>query len=258
MAERIHSFYDALAEDYHLIFEDWERTIERQTKILGALLEAEVSAHPLKILDCACGIGTQSIGFAAMGHQVVASDLSRTAVDRAQREAERRSLPITFHVSDMTSLREVPESGFDAVVAIDNALPHLSAVQLKQAVRSMASKLRPNGILIASIRDYDQIIREKPTAQPPAFYGNQASRRIIHPIWDWIEDDRYVLHLFITTQTGRGWKTHHFVSEYRCLLRGELSSVLTDSGFFYVRWLMPAESGFYQPVVLARLSANVC
>ena len=257
MTERIHSFYEALAEDYHLIFEDWERTIERQAKILVALLEAELSAHPLKILDCACGIGTQSIGFAAMGHQVMASDLSRKAVNRAQREAQRRSLPISFRVSDMTSLREVPESGFDAVAAIDNALPHLSAVQLRQAVRSMASKLKPNGIFIASIRDYDQIIREKPAAQPPAFHGNQASRRIIHQIWDWIEDDRYVLHLYITTHSGRGWKTLHFVSEYRCLLRSELSSVLTDSGFADVRWLMPAESGFYQPLVLARLSASV-
>jgi SAM-dependent methyltransferase len=257
MTERIHSFYDALADDYHLIFEDWERTIERQAKVLEALLESELSAHPLKILDCACGIGTQSIGFAAMGHHVVASDLSRKAVNRAQREAERRSLKISFHVSDMTSLREVPESGFDVVAAMDNALPHLSAVQLRQAVRSMASKLKPGGIFIASIRDYDQIIREKPVAQPPAFYGNQASRRIIHQIWDWIEDDRYVVHLYITTHSGRGWKAHHFVSEYRCLLRGELSSVLTDAGFADVRWLMPAESGFYQPIVLARLSASV-
>jgi SAM-dependent methyltransferase len=257
MTERIHSFYEALAEDYHLIFEDWERTIERQAKILVALLEAELSAHPLKILDCACGIGTQSIGFAAMGHQVMASDLSRKAVNRAQREAQRRSLPISFRVSDMTSLREVPESGFDAVAAIDNALPHLSAVQLRQAVMAMASKLKPRGIFIASIRDYDQIMREKPTAQPPAFHGSQASRRIIHQIWDWIEDDRYVLHLYITTHSGRGWKTRHIVSEYRCLLRGELSSVLTDAGFAEVRWLMPAESGFYQPLVLARLSASV-
>jgi SAM-dependent methyltransferase len=257
MTERIHSFYDALADDYHLIFEDWERSTERQAKVLGALLESELSAHPLKILDCACGIGTQSIGLAALGHQVVASDLSRKAVNRAQREAQRRSLKISFHVSDMTSLREVPESGFDAVVAMDNALPHLSAVQLRQAVRAMALKLRPGGIFIASIRDYDQIIRVKPTAQPPAFYGDQASRRIMHQIWDWIGDDRIVVHLYITTRSERGWKAQHFVTEYRCLLRGELSSVLTDSGFAEVRWMIPAESGFYQPIVLARLPASV-
>ena len=47
MTERIHSFYEALTEDYHLIFEDWERAIEGQAKVLGALLEAEAPAHPL-------------------------------------------------------------------------------------------------------------------------------------------------------------------------------------------------------------------
>ena len=36
-----------------------------------------------------------------------------------------------------------------------------------------------------------------------------------------------------------------------CLLRAELSSALHDAGFGAVRWLMPAESGFYQPLVLA-------
>jgi len=27
-------------------------------------------------------------------------------------------------------------------------------------------------------------------------------------------------------QTNEGWKAHHFVSEYRCLLRDELSTAL--------------------------------
>ena len=104
---------------------------------------------------------------------------------------------------------------------------------------------------------------KKTRAKPFAALAQTGNIYLPHPsiapwIWDWIDDDRYVLHLTITTHSGRGWKTHHFVSEYRCLLRGELSSVLTDSGFAEVRWLMPAESGFYQPIVLARLSASDC
>jgi hypothetical protein len=68
----------------------------------------------------------------------------------------------------------------------------------------------------------------------------------------WIDDTRYALHLYITMQSDQVWKSHHFVSEYRCLLRNELSTVLQSTGFREVRWLMPAESGFYQPLVLAR------
>jgi SAM-dependent methyltransferase len=208
--------------------------------------------HPLKILDCACGIGTQALGLAGFGHQITASDLSRAQVNRAKREAERLALDISFHISDMTSLAEITDHDFDVVAALDNALPHLTTGQLKDAVGAAGSKLKSNGLFIASIRDYDTLILEKPTAQEPAFYGEEGDRRIIHQVWDWMDAATYTLHLYITMQSGQIWTTHHFVSEYRCLLRNELSTVLQSSGFREVRWLMPAESGFYQPLVLAR------
>jgi SAM-dependent methyltransferase len=255
MTERILSFYDALAGHYHLIFGDWEGAIERQARILGPLLASHASKGPLRILDCACGIGTQAIGLAALGHQVVASDFSRAAVDRARSEARRRSLAISFRVSNMTSLQEIPEKDFDVVVAMDNALPHLSLAELGQAAGAIAARLRRNGLFVATIRDYDKLILEKPAMQPPAFYGELGCRRIVHQVWDWIENNRYLVHLYITTESDQGWDTLHFVSEYRCLLREELSSLLRQTGFEDVRWLMPAESGFYQPLVLARWPA---
>ena len=204
------------------------------------------------MLDCACGIGTQAIGFAQSGHSVVASYLSRAAVARAIHEAAQRDLEISFLVSDMTSLAEIPDSEFDVVAALDNALPHLTSAQIRQAVHAMSAKLKPNGLFIASIRDYDQLIIQRPAVQEPAFYGRAGDRRIVHQVWEWLELDRYVLHLYITTQSGQTWSSHHFESEYRCLLRGELTSQLDSAGFENIRWLEPRESGFYQPIVLAR------
>jgi SAM-dependent methyltransferase len=257
------AFYEELADYYHLIYEDWDRSIKRQAETLNRLLASELGGNPLKILDCSCGIGTQSIGLAQLGHHVVASDLSQAAVHRAANEAHQRNLPIQFFVSDMTSLKDIEQNNFDAVIAIDNALPHIDRSHLGQAAAAIKSKLRPNGLFIASIRDYDALIVERPTSQPPAFWGKPGSRRIVHQIWDWTDgtdtdpqknDPSYRLHLYITVESPQGWKAHHFVSRYRWLLREELSSVLRDAGFNEIRWLMPAESGFYQPLVLARLS----
>jgi glycine/sarcosine N-methyltransferase len=250
MAERILSFYQSLAEHYHLIFDDWDKAIERQARILNPLLATQ--GCPLKILDCACGIGTQALGFASLGHRVVSSDLSRAAVSRATREAEKRGLDISFHVSDMTSLAEIADRDFDVVAALDNALPHLTAEQLVCAIKAIGSKLKSNGLFVASTRDYDALILQRPAMQPPAFYGSEGKRRIIHQVWDWTDEARYTLHLFITTQSDQAWTTQHFVSEYRAVQRSEVSSVLQSTGFQDVRWLMPAESGFYQPLVLAR------
>jgi len=42
-----------------------------------------------RILDCACGIGTQAIGLAALGYCVTASDLSEGALAEAKKRAEK-------------------------------------------------------------------------------------------------------------------------------------------------------------------------
>ena len=245
-------FYEEFAGHYHLIFDDWDSAMDRQTRILSSLLHSGTFTAPLKILDCACGIGTQAIGFAALGHAVVASDISHAEIDRARHEALRRSLNISFHISDMTSLQEVAESGFDVVVAMDNALPHLDPDQIRKAAHAIASKLKPGGLFMASIRDYDKLIFQKPSIQAPAFYGDHGSRRIVHQVWDWMDDTTYLLHLYLTIESHGGWMSHHFVSPYRCLLREELTSALQSADFEDIQWLMPNETRFYQPIVRAR------
>ncbi|MGA2048054.1 MAG: class I SAM-dependent methyltransferase [Terracidiphilus sp.] len=260
MSGNVLAFYEELADFYHLLFEDWDRSIERQAGVLSGLLASEATGVPLRILDCACGIGTQSIGLAQLGHRVFGSDLSAAAVHRAQQEAQRRDLAISFCVSDMTSLHEVAESGFDAALVMDNAFPHLSSQQLDKAARTIASRLRPGGLFMASIRDYDKLVEERPAMQEPVLYGTPGSRRIVHQVWDWGaysgEGQGYLLHLYITIESDQGWRAHHFVSTYRCLLREGLSAALRGAGFGDIRWLMPSESGWYQPIVLAKLSTG--
>jgi glycine/sarcosine N-methyltransferase len=254
MTDEIRGFYDPLAPHYHLIFDNWDSAIERQASVLNPLIASHLLAGPLNILDCACGIATQAIGFARHGHNVTASDLSPAAVARAQHEALQRNLTITFHIADMTSLTEISSTNYDVVAALDNALPHLSADKLREAVHAMASKLRPGGLFLASTRDYDALIVDRPTIQGPNFYGAPPDRRFIHQVWDWIDHERYTVHHYITVQSAEGWASHHFASEYRCVQRIELSSALESAGFQKVRWLMPAESAYFQPIVVATKS----
>jgi SAM-dependent methyltransferase len=254
MPDPIAAFYDDMAEYQHLVFKDWNWSIDWQSGIFGPLLERALGIPPLSILDCACGIGTQSLGLARRGHTVTGTDLSPAAIARARREAGLRSLSIRFETADMRVLSTLDASGFDAVIAADNALPHLaSAAELLQATRSVASKLKPGGLFLASIRDYDQALVTRPASLEPAFLLDDGRRRIVHQVWDWIDDRSYTFHLYITRDTGSGWQSIHSASTYRALRREELSRILADAGFGGIRWLMPAESGFYQPIVLAAL-----
>ncbi|MBZ5490770.1 MAG: class I SAM-dependent methyltransferase [Acidobacteriia bacterium] len=258
MAEGVKDFYDQLAGSYHLIFEDWEVSIRRQAAILGAILERECGTPArVKVLDCACGIGTQALGLAKLGFQVTACDLSPSAVERTRMEADKRGLSVRTFAADMLNLTEVPDGEFDAVICMDNALPHLeSEQQLFQAVTQMRRKLRLGALFMASIRDYDSLVREKPMVQGPNFYSGEEGRRIVHQVWDWLDDRRYTFHLYITREIQDEWESQHYVSNYRSIMRDELSEILARSGFSGCRWIRADESGFYQPIVLAKAKST--
>jgi glycine/sarcosine N-methyltransferase len=118
-------FYDGLADDYHLIYWDWEEAVERQGRILDGLIRNALGPGSRDVLDCACGIGTQAIGLAQHGHRVVGTDISNGALSRARREARRFGRQIDFGRADFRNLDAV-DGSFDVVVNCDNAIPHLA------------------------------------------------------------------------------------------------------------------------------------
>jgi glycine/sarcosine N-methyltransferase len=251
MPSGVEHFYDSLADAYHLIFDDWNRAIARQAGVLDPLIRGKLRRRCISLHDCACGIGTQAIGLAALGYEVSGSDLSLASVERAASEAAKRGLTIQFEVSDMTKLAEYPSDRFDVLGAFDNALPHLSKDQVTAAASSFRRVLRSNGLFIASIRDYDDLIQTRPDFQGPSFFDTPDSRRIVHQVWDWIDADSYDVHLYLSLQREGRWEVLHFCSRYRCLLRAELTTALYSAGFTDVEWLMPSATGYYQPLVVA-------
>ncbi len=255
MDDPVRAFYDDFADSYHLIFADWRASVERQAGVLDRLLRDALGDGPFAILDCACGIGTQALGLASLGHRVHATDLSPAAVARAEREAAALNARVTFGVADLRQLPQRVAGAFDAVIACDNALPHLlDDADLRRATAGMAAKLRPGGLLLSSIRDYDRLARDQPRTESPRVIDAAEGRRISFQVWDWAANGSgYRLHQFLLRQDGAGWRTEHFTTEYRALLRADLDAALAWAGLVDIRWHEPEESGFYQPIVTARL-----
>jgi glycine/sarcosine N-methyltransferase len=245
--------YDALANQYHLIFEDWEASIKRQATVLSSIFKQNCRlTSTAQILDCACGIGTQTLGLAKLGFRVHGCDFSSKAVERARLEASRKSLDIQFSVANMLDLSSLGGSHFDAVICMDNSLPHLESIeQIVRAAEQIRARLKPGGFFMASTRDYDRLIRERPTVDGPFFYTDGGHRRIVFQVWDWLDGRRYAFHLYITRRLEQGWQTFHMSAIYRAVLRNELLAALSHAQFKNARWLFPAETGFYQPILLA-------
>jgi glycine/sarcosine N-methyltransferase len=251
MDDGVRTFYDELTADYHLLFADWHASMERQSAALDYLIRGALGTGRQRVLDCACGIGTQAIGLAQRGYQIQATDLSPEAIARARQEAEKAGVDVAFGVADLRTLAEQVPGEFDVVLACDNALPHLlDDADLRRAVANMAAKLQPGGLFLASIRDYDALVRERPRTEGTRVLDGPDGRRITFQVWDWTEDGRhYALHQFIVRQNGESWRTHHFATAYRALLREDLEVALRAANLRDVTWHEPAESGFFQPIV---------
>lgn len=254
----VQAFYDDLADDYHLIYSDWDASVRRQGEVLNELIAREVGPGPRTVLDAACGIGTQAIGLALHGHRVVGTDLSPDAVRRAGAEASRFGVELTLAVADLRTLGQTVTTQFDVVMACDNSLPHLlTDADLALAVAEMAARLTPGGLLVASVRDYDALLETRPQTEFPRVTDRADGRWITFQVWDWKEDGRsYALSQFILHQVEDGWSTRQFVTAYRALRRSELAAALVASGLKGVRWHESDETGFHQPIVTARRPGN--
>jgi glycine/sarcosine N-methyltransferase len=246
----VRDFYDGLAADYHLVYGDrWDDAVARQGEVLDGLVR-EVHDASAEVLDCSCGIGTQAIGLALRGHRVHGTDISEPSLERARVEAARLGASVSFAVADFRDLASV--SGiFDVVLSCDNALPHLlDEAEIASSLRAMRSKLRPGGLLIISIRDYD---KERPPAPPPYVVAGPP-RRLVVRLHDWDAPDSpyYTVRFFFLTETEDGWTMTHHGARYRAMPRTELTAAASAAGFDDIAWREAGDVGYHQPILTAR------
>ena len=247
----VQTFYDNMANQYDKLFSDWQAATREQAVILNKLFNDFGFDKTASVLDCACGIGTQAIGLAALGYRVTASDISDGELAEAARRAEKNGVEIHFEHADFRSLSDTFSEPFDIVIAMDNALPHmLTGDALESAVRSIIGQVRPGGLFAASIRDYDSILADKPSYSPPYIHKTNNGQRVCFQTWDW-SGNNYRLTQYIIDDEDH-LQVSKFVCEYRAARREELTNLLLAAGYQEVVWKFPDKTGFYQPIVIAR------
>ena len=245
--------YDEIATVYHLVYRDWNAAIAEQAATLDAVIRTHVGPAPRAILDVSCGIGTQALGLAAIGHAVTASDLSSAAVGRARLEAARRNLTIHFTVADMRRCAEVHGSGFDVVLSLDNSIPHLLGDDaIREALRNFYRCIRPGGITIVGLRDHSEKERSSPQLIPYGFRSDGGDRYFVVQTRDWDGDFYDVAMYFI--REARGATPAAVIagsSRYYADSIDRMVSLLEESSFIEVQRL-EGVGVVSQPVLVAR------
>lgn len=250
-AVSVDDFYDELAQDYHLVYDDWYDAITRQGAALDRLIRNRL-ANAHDVLDCSCGIGTQSLGLASLGYRVKGTDISERSLERARTEAVRLGLEISFARCDFRDLGPV-EGTSDVVISCDNAIPHLlTEDDVARVFRAMRSKLRPGGLLIITVRDYDKALVERPATTTPQINPGPPRQVLVRlHDWDAADSPMYTIHLLVLTEGPTGWRVSHYSTRYRAIGREALKVAAEHAGFTQVRWNEGSDVGFHQPVMTA-------
>jgi glycine/sarcosine N-methyltransferase len=245
-------FYDGLTDTYHALYPDWQDATRTQAEALHGLLR-RWHHGPVDIVDVACGIGTQLIGLARLGHRLTGSDISVRAVQRARRECDAADVRARLVVADMRNL-PLADSCADVVVCADNALPHLlTDDDVLGAFAEMGRILRPGGTVIVTTRDYDRILADPPASTLPQVFTADGQRVISFQLWTWRENsDVYDLDHFQVHERADGNRTtERRTATYRAYRRAALTELALVAGLRDVCWRAPRESGFFQPVMTA-------
>jgi SAM-dependent methyltransferase len=241
-------FYDELAPLYHLIFPDWDASIERQGRELAAVIRSRWPGLRT-VLDVTCGIGTQAIALAANGFGVTASDLSERAVERAKAEASLRRQRVRFSVCDVRRAYDHHGGGFDLVVSCDNSLAHLlTDADLSAALGQMYRCLRPGGGCLLTVRDYDREQRGRNVVKPYGVRVEGGKRYLALQVWDF-EGEHYNLTMFLLAEdvASREVSARAMRSRYYAVGTGKLLDLMRQAGFDDVARL---DGVFYQPVLV--------
>lgn len=246
------AFYDGLAPTYHRLYPDWDQAVREQAETLDRALARRLGAGPHRVLDCVVGIGTQALGLSRLGHRVAGTDLSEGALRRAGAEATARGLTVPLAAADMRHLPFV-DGAFDAAVCVD-ALAHLATLgEAVRALREMRRVVRPGGVVLVSLRDYEAARRDRLPGTLPQVSRTPTDEMIAFQVWDWHPDgERYDLTHVVLASRGTGWVVTTRAATLRAFVRDELLEVAGSAGLVDVEWRTAAETGFFQPLLVGR------
>jgi glycine/sarcosine N-methyltransferase len=141
------------------------------------------------------------------------------------------------------------------VLSCDNAIPHLrSDADILRAFRAMRSKLRADGVLVVSVRDYDR--DERPAVGAPVLVPGPPRHVLLRlHEWDAPESDSYTVRFLVLTEGAGGWEVVEHSTRYRAVGRATLAAAALDAGFVDIAWHEPEKASWHQPVLTARAAS---
>jgi cyclopropane fatty-acyl-phospholipid synthase-like methyltransferase len=133
-----------------------------------------------RVLALADGEGRNSVFLAEMGHQVVATDIAKQGIAKAQKLAEARGVSVEFRHLDLQGW-QWPEAEFDAVVAV--FIQFAPPAFRDEIFAGMKRAVRPEGF--ALLHGYTPKQLEYRTGGPPVVEQLYTEKLLRTAFTDW-------------------------------------------------------------------------
>ena len=218
--------YDLVASVYDLGYDDWEGMMARYVDYIKPIFEKN---GVNRVLDCSCGTGLQAIGLAKEGYEVTGSDVSPEMIEVAKMNAAKYHVSVDFVNSSFVDLERNVEGKFDAVITMDNALPHvLNDQELVLALKNILAKLKPdNGICLIDIWNYVTLIEKKRRFIPIVTRDDA----VVVQVRDFETSDRVDLSILYFVKSNGGWQFQKTEMKNRVITSDQLQHFLLEAGF---------------------------
>jgi SAM-dependent methyltransferase len=219
----VSEFYDGLAPDYDRMVGFDDRFV-KERPFLHLLIE-QYRVH--EALDAGCGTGFHSLLLARLGVEMTAVDLSQAMLQRLRARAERMGLNIKTVHAAFCDLPNPLKKEFDAVFCLGNTLSHFrDKKELVENLRAFSLVLKPQGILLIQILNYDRILARRERIQNVKERDNTTFVRF----YDFGRDRLCFNVLKLTRHQGRISPTLRSI-ELTPLPKKELLETLEETGF---------------------------
>jgi glycine/sarcosine N-methyltransferase len=228
MTDPAESFYDRLAGMYDAMT-DFDARRKKEEPAFSRL----VDLYKIRTaLDAGCGTGFHSLLLSRLGVDVTATDVSGEMVERVRRHARDAGMEVTAVQSDFRTLAAHVAAPFDAVFCLGNSLPHLPADEdLASALKNFYALLRPGGVVILQILNYERILAGRERVLNVRTSGGATYVRF----YDYDLPGGLLRFNILTLQEKQGGGSHVLDSLLlRPWVRGEVEALIARCGFLDV------------------------
>ncbi len=250
--ESLHRFYSGFADKYDL-FASWEERKVKEGRFFRHIFEKN---GVRRVMDCFCGTGFHVAMLSEMGYHVDGIDVSPHMIRKAKENLGKMGLSDRVRVGDAKEL-EVKEK-YDCTLSMGNSLPHeFGDRNVVRALKGMYDALRPGGISIIHMENFDRLYEDRERFIPSAYRRTPEGAEIFIFAIDYGED-RVAFNILSIIERGGRPSFDVDVVEYNPIKVERLKHLLKEAGYsclqLYEDFRMSplGREGTYDLIVVAR------